>query len=59
MNTFERLEFHHCQRITDAGVRALADLPALREIGIEGSRNVTRGGAAVFPPRVRVNYNAI
>ena len=59
MATLERLEFHHCQGITDAGMPALRPLPSLQEISIEGCRNVTRNGAAVFPPRVRVNYTAI
>jgi hypothetical protein len=57
--TLERLEFQYCQRITDAGMHSLTALPALREVKIEGSRNVTRAGAALFPPRVQVAYNAI
>ena len=59
MDTLERLQFQHCLGITDAGLPHLARLPALREVTIESSRNVTRAGAAVFPARVKVSYNAI
>ena len=48
-----------CQGITDAGVRALTRLPRLREVAMEGSRNVTRAAAAGFAPRVRVQYSTI
>jgi hypothetical protein len=42
MTSLERINLHHCQGISDRGVRALAALPALRELTIEGSRTVTR-----------------
>jgi hypothetical protein len=58
MSSLERIEFHHCAGITDAGVMYLAGLPRLRELIIEGSPNVTRGGVAVFPAGVRVRYEA-
>jgi hypothetical protein len=58
MDSLERLQFHDCRRITNAGMRHLAALPSLREVTLEYNRNITRTGAAVFPPRVRVKYEA-
>lgn len=58
MDSLELIEFHDCRRITNAGMRHLAALPALREVRLEYNRNITRTGAAVFPPRVRVKYEA-
>ena len=59
MQTLERIELHHCQRVTDPGVRRLAELPNLRELSVEGSRNVTRAAFQGFARRVRVSYSAI
>ena len=58
-SSLERIELHHCQRVTDAGVKLLARLPNLRELSVEGSRNVTRVGMTGFAPRVRVQYSTI
>lgn len=58
MDSLDLIEFHDCRRITNAGMRHLAALPALREVRLEYNRNITRTGAAVFPPRVRVKYEA-
>ena len=58
MSSLERLQFHDCRQITNAGMRHLAALPALREVTLEYNRNITRTGASVFPPRVRVKYEA-
>lgn len=58
MDSLELLEFHDCRRITNAGMRHLAALPSLREVRLEYNRNITRTGASVFPPRVRVRYEA-
>jgi hypothetical protein len=58
MDSLERLQFHDCRRITNAGMRHLAALPSLREVTLEYNRNITRTGASVFPPRVRVKYEA-
>ena len=57
MTSLEHINLHHCKGITDKGVRALAALPALRELTIEGSRTVTRGALAAFAPSVRVRYS--
>ena len=59
MTSLERIQLHYCQRVTDRGVRLLAQLPHLRELSIEGSRNVTRGAFQGFPPRVRVSYSTV
>ena len=59
MQTLERVNLHHCQRVSDGGLRHLAALPRLREFTIEGSRNVTRAGLRAFAPSVRVSYSSI
>ena len=56
MNTLERIQLHRCHGVTDAGVRRLAALPRLRELSIEGCRNVTRTVTAGFPSPVRARY---
>lgn len=58
MASLEFLEFHACRLLTNAGMRHLGGLPALREVRLEYNRNITRTGASVFPPRVRVKYEA-
>jgi hypothetical protein len=58
MPSIERLEFWEIAAITDAGVAALSTLPRLREITIGGSPRVSRAALAMFPPNVRVNYEA-
>ena len=57
LTTLERLEFYEIAGITDAGMKALATLPRLREVSIEGSSQVTRAGVAQFAPQVRVKYD--
>jgi hypothetical protein len=59
MTTLERVHFHYCHGITGAGVQRLASLPNLRELTIEGSRNVPRAATAGFAPSVRINYATI
>jgi hypothetical protein len=54
ISSLERLEFWEIASITDAGVRALAQLPRLREISIGGSPHVTRASLAMFPAGVRI-----
>jgi hypothetical protein len=58
ISSLERLIFWQCSGITDAGLAFLAVLPRLREVNLEGLPQVSAEGAAVFPPRVRVNYSA-
>ena len=57
MTSLERLEFWHCLGITDAGVAALARLPLLREVSLDGLPNVSRQAAALFGANVRVNFS--
>ena len=59
MASLEQIQIHHCQGVTDTGVRRLARLPRLRELSVEGSRNVTRGAFQGFAPGVRVSYSTI
>lgn len=56
MPSIERLEFHQCLGLTNAGLASLARLPRLREIEIGGSPNVTRAGMTVFAPGIRTHY---
>ena len=55
----ERLEFWAIPGITDAGVKALARLPRLREISMGGSSRVTRAGMAQFAAHVRVTHHPV
>jgi hypothetical protein len=55
MHSLEKIELWEIGAITDAGIAALATLPSLRELSIEGSPNVTRAGLNVLPRTVRVN----
>jgi hypothetical protein len=36
MSSLERIELHHCARVTDAGLPFLAGLPRLRELILAG-----------------------
>lgn len=56
VESLERLEFWQTAGITDAGITALARLPRLREISVDGAPRVSRAGMAVFRAGVRVNY---
>jgi hypothetical protein len=56
MASLELIEFHHCARITDAGLHFLAGLPRLRELILGGLPGVTRDGVAAIPPHVQVRF---
>jgi hypothetical protein len=58
MGSLESIELWETAGVTDAGVAALAKLPRLRQFSISGAPRVSRRGASVFPPRVRVAYGA-
>jgi hypothetical protein len=58
MESLERIEFHRCALITDAGLPFLAGLPRLRELVLGGLPGVTRDGVAAIPTRVRVRFEA-
>jgi hypothetical protein len=59
MTTLERIQLHHCHGVTDAGIRRVLQLSNLRELAVEGCRNVTRAAVTDAPPRVRVTYSTI
>jgi ankyrin repeat protein len=54
MASLETLEFWNCAGITSAGVAGLAALTNLRELIVEGCRQVSPEAAAVFPAHVHV-----
>ncbi len=57
MTSLESIELYEAKRVTDAGLAFLTGLPRLREISLSGLSNITLQGTAVFPARVRVDYN--
>ncbi|HEY2806767.1 MAG TPA: hypothetical protein VGI92_12990 [Gemmatimonadales bacterium] len=57
IDSLEKLEFWMTDGVTDAGLRHLTRLPRLREIEL-ACPHITREGAAVFPPTVRVTYHS-
>jgi len=57
MRSIESLEFWNCAGITNAGVRLLSALPALREISVDGCRQVTGDALAAFPAHVRARHS--
>lgn len=58
MQSLESIEFWEIKSITDAGLVHLASLPRLREVHLSGIPGVTFAGTSVFPPHVRVEYDA-
>ncbi|MCI0422660.1 MAG: hypothetical protein L0312_26145, partial [Acidobacteria bacterium] len=55
MPSLERILVSYCAGITNDGLAALAKLPRLREVVLEGLPLTTPEGAAVFPAHVQVN----
>lgn len=55
MQTLERLTFRACANISNSGVAALAALPNLRELSIQGMPAVTRTVLASFPAHLSVD----
>lgn len=58
MQSLESVELWETKSITDAGLVHLAKLPRLREVHLSGIPGVTYAGTSVFPPSVRVEYDA-
>lgn len=56
MPSLEGIELWHCTGLTNAGVAALAGLPRLQKLTLDGLPNVTRDVLGAFPPGVRVTY---
>jgi len=57
MNSLEQIELYECLKVTDAGLPALARLPALREVHLDSCPGLTFDGTRVFPAGVRVFYS--
>jgi hypothetical protein len=56
MRTLERVRLWHCDGVTDAGVVALARLPRLKDVSLQGLPGVSAEAAARFRPDVRMRY---
>lgn len=56
MRSLERVRLWHCAGLTDAGIAALARLPRLKEVWLQGLPGVSADAAAPFRPGVRVRY---
>lgn len=57
MTSLEKLEFWNCAGITNAGVAKLTVLPGLRELTLDGCRQVTLAAEASFTQHVRVKVS--
>ena len=57
MPSLESLEFWNCGGITNAGVALLSALPRLREISVDGCRQVTPDATTMFPAHVRARFS--
>ncbi|HEX5182556.1 MAG TPA: hypothetical protein VFW19_05315 [Allosphingosinicella sp.] len=56
MRTLERVRLWHCDGVTDAGIAALARLPRLREVSLQGLPGVSSNVAALFRPGIRIRH---
>ena len=54
IRSLEKLEFHACAGITNAGVAKLAALPNLRELTFGAMPAITRSVLAAIPSHIRV-----
>ncbi|HEY6209835.1 MAG TPA: hypothetical protein VIW28_12295 [Gemmatimonadales bacterium] len=57
ISSLESVEFSACAGLTNKGIAALARLPRLREVRVDGMRRVTPEVVAAFPAHVRVSYS--
>ena len=57
ISSLETIQLSGIAGLTNAGVAALARLPRLRELGLDGLRNVTPDVGTLFPPHVRVRHS--
>jgi ankyrin repeat protein len=57
IESLEDVIFAGCPGLTDTGIGALARLPRLRRLSLEGLQHVTRGVTDRFGPGVRVRYS--
>jgi hypothetical protein len=56
MTSLEEVTLSACAGISDAGLVHLARLPRLKKVAVDASARVTRGGIAVFPAHIRVDF---
>jgi hypothetical protein len=56
LRSLEHIRISNCTGVSDAGLEALAALPKLRAIELEGLPGVTMEGATVFRSSVRVGF---
>ena len=56
MTSLEEVELSACAGISDAGLAHIATLPRLRKVSVDASARVTRGGVALFPASVHVDF---
>jgi hypothetical protein len=57
VDSLEDVTFDSCAGLSNAGIKALARLPRLRELRVESMPRVTADVAAWFPSTVRVMYS--
>lgn len=57
IDALERVVLDTCVGVTTEGIRALARLPALREVSVSGMPMVTRDMTTAFRPGVRVSWH--
>ena len=57
ISSLEDVQLTGCIGLTNAGIAAMARLPNLKALGLDGLRNVTPDVAKVFPPHVKVRYS--
>ncbi len=57
MQSLEQVDLYECLKVTDAGLRSLAQSPKLREVHIDGLPGVTLAGTKVFRRGVHVYYS--
>jgi ankyrin repeat protein len=55
--SLEEVTLAGCPGLTDAGITALARLPRLRQLSLDGLQQVTRAVVDAFGPEVRVRYS--
>jgi len=58
MRSLERVQLWHCDGVGEAGVAALARLPRLRELVLQGLPAVPRAVARHFGADVRIRWHA-
>lgn len=57
VSSLERIGLTGVVDLTNRGIGALARLPNLEELDLDGLRNVSRDVVSLFPPNVRVRYS--